>query len=170
MVEKAVQTLHVDRSRQRRGSTASQEQEQRWERRRPQRTRGESFQSRKGTGPSSKHTERQRWKAKIKCPVIDPKVNSLDCFNSLKTLFGMFRGFYMSTDPFLNVFCIEVKSGPGMPSAPHETRQQNNENRPTPPRRRQGRFVKQWHIRIIIFFLDLNSPLKKITEDLYLCF
>ncbi|KAE8293679.1 Protein LSM14-like protein B Protein FAM61B-like protein RNA-associated protein 55B [Larimichthys crocea] len=50
MVEKAVQTLHVERSWQRRGSTASQEQDQRWERRRPQRTRGESFQTRKVTG------------------------------------------------------------------------------------------------------------------------
>ncbi|XP_073326494.1 protein LSM14 homolog B [Pagrus major] len=54
MVEKAVQTLHVERSRQRRGSTESQEQEQRWERRRPQRTRGESFQTRRGTGASMK--------------------------------------------------------------------------------------------------------------------
>ncbi|XP_070696154.1 protein LSM14 homolog B [Pempheris klunzingeri] len=49
MVEKAVQTLHVERSSQRRGLTASQEQEQRWERR-PQRTRGEGSQTRRGTG------------------------------------------------------------------------------------------------------------------------
>ncbi|CAJ1084852.1 LOW QUALITY PROTEIN: protein LSM14 homolog B [Xyrichtys novacula] len=46
MVEKAVQTLHVDRSRQRRPLTASQEQEWRWERRRPLRTRQESPQTR----------------------------------------------------------------------------------------------------------------------------
>ncbi|KAM9350797.1 protein LSM14 homolog B [Symphorus nematophorus] len=54
MVEKAVQTLHVDRLKQRRGSTASQEQEQRWERRRPMRPRGESFQTRRGTGATRK--------------------------------------------------------------------------------------------------------------------
>lgn len=58
MVEKAVQTLHVERSR--RGSSASQEQEQeqeqRWERRRLQRTGGEGFQARTGTGATSKHT------------------------------------------------------------------------------------------------------------------
>lgn len=55
MVEKAVQTLQVDRSRQRMGSTASQEQGQHWERRRLQRTRGEGFQARTGTGNTSKH-------------------------------------------------------------------------------------------------------------------
>ncbi|XP_076597753.1 protein LSM14 homolog B [Chaetodon auriga] len=54
MVEKAVQTLHVQRPWQRRGSTVSQEQEQRWERRRPQRTRGESVQARRGTGATMK--------------------------------------------------------------------------------------------------------------------
>ncbi|XP_040920334.1 protein LSM14 homolog B isoform X2 [Toxotes jaculatrix] len=47
MVEKAVQTLQMERSRQRRGLTASQEQEQRWDRRRPQRTRGESSKTRR---------------------------------------------------------------------------------------------------------------------------
>ncbi|KAM6981985.1 protein LSM14 homolog B [Tautogolabrus adspersus] len=56
MVEKAVQTLHVDRARQRRALTTSYEQEQRWERRPPRtrhespRTRHESPQTRRGTG------------------------------------------------------------------------------------------------------------------------
>ncbi|XP_070767026.1 protein LSM14 homolog B [Enoplosus armatus] len=56
MVEKAVQTLHVERPGQRRGLIASQEQEQeqRWERRRPPRTRVESFQTRRGTGATMK--------------------------------------------------------------------------------------------------------------------
>ncbi|XP_041802517.1 protein LSM14 homolog B-like [Chelmon rostratus] len=54
MVEKAVQTLNVQRSWQRRGSAVSQEQEQRWERRRPQRTRGESVQMRRGAGATMK--------------------------------------------------------------------------------------------------------------------
>ncbi|XP_035512655.1 protein LSM14 homolog B [Morone saxatilis] len=54
MVEKAVQTFHLDRFRQRRGSTESQEQEQQWERRRPQRTPRESFQTRRGTGAMMK--------------------------------------------------------------------------------------------------------------------
>ncbi|XP_060912956.1 protein LSM14 homolog B-like isoform X4 [Labrus mixtus] len=49
MVEKSVQTLHVDGSRQRRALTTSHEQEQRWERR-PPRTRHESPQTRRGTG------------------------------------------------------------------------------------------------------------------------
>ncbi|XP_020485212.3 protein LSM14 homolog B isoform X1 [Labrus bergylta] len=49
MVEKSVQTLHVDGSRQRRALTTSHEQEQRWERR-PPRTRQESPQTRRGTG------------------------------------------------------------------------------------------------------------------------
>ncbi|XP_030277916.1 protein LSM14 homolog B isoform X2 [Sparus aurata] len=110
MVEKAVQTLHVDRSRQRRGSTASQEQEQRWERRRPQRTRGESFQSRKGTGPS-------------------------------------------------------MKSGPGMPSAQHETRQQNNENRPTPPRRRQGARRRRNRSRGQLMVANVPSATLKFDTD-----
>ncbi|XP_034552063.1 protein LSM14 homolog B isoform X2 [Notolabrus celidotus] len=47
MVEKAVQTLHVDRSR--RPLTATQEQ---WWERRPPRTRRESPQPRRGTGPT----------------------------------------------------------------------------------------------------------------------
>ncbi|XP_061826879.1 protein LSM14 homolog B-like isoform X2 [Nerophis lumbriciformis] len=42
MVEKAVQTLWVEDTRQRRGLTIPQEQEQRWERRRPFRTREET--------------------------------------------------------------------------------------------------------------------------------
>ncbi|CAK6957492.1 protein LSM14 homolog B [Scomber scombrus] len=46
MVEKAVQTLHVEKPWQRRGLTAPPEPEQRWDRRRPQRTRGETFQTR----------------------------------------------------------------------------------------------------------------------------
>ncbi|XP_053174392.1 protein LSM14 homolog B [Scomber japonicus] len=46
MVEKAVQTLHVEKPWQRRGLTAPQEPEQRWDRRRPQRTRVETFQTR----------------------------------------------------------------------------------------------------------------------------
>ncbi|XP_042347615.1 protein LSM14 homolog B-like [Plectropomus leopardus] len=54
MVEKAVQTLHVDRSRQTGGLTAPQEREQLWERRRPQRPRGESSQTRRGTGATMK--------------------------------------------------------------------------------------------------------------------
>ncbi|GAA6216447.1 protein LSM14 homolog B [Lates japonicus] len=54
MVEKAVQTLHMERSWQRRGLTASQEREQRWERWRPQRTRGESPQTRGGTRTTMK--------------------------------------------------------------------------------------------------------------------
>ncbi|XP_044068479.1 protein LSM14 homolog B isoform X2 [Siniperca chuatsi] len=53
MVEKAVQTLNVERSGQRRGLTASQEREQWWERR-PQRTRGESSQTRRGAGATMK--------------------------------------------------------------------------------------------------------------------
>ncbi|XP_054465682.1 protein LSM14 homolog B isoform X1 [Anoplopoma fimbria] len=82
MVEKAVQTLHVDRSRQRGGLTASEERAQQWERMRPQRPRVESSQTRRGTGAS-------------------------------------------------------MKSGPGVPNARPETRQQNYENRP-PPRGRQA--------------------------------
>ncbi|XP_035501414.2 protein LSM14 homolog B isoform X1 [Scophthalmus maximus] len=49
-VEKAVQTLHVERSMQRRSLTVSQEQEPWWERRRPQRTREEGPKSRRGPG------------------------------------------------------------------------------------------------------------------------
>ncbi len=56
MVEKAVQTLHVERSRQRGGLNASQEQEPWWESRRPPGTGGGSFQTRRGTGVASKHT------------------------------------------------------------------------------------------------------------------
>ncbi|XP_023285350.1 protein LSM14 homolog B [Seriola lalandi dorsalis] len=53
MVEKAVQTLQMERSRQWRGLTPSQEQEQRWDRRRLQRTRGDSSQTRRGSGTIS---------------------------------------------------------------------------------------------------------------------
>lgn len=54
MVEKAVQTLHADRSRLR-GLVVSQEQEpQRWDRRRPQMTRGESSQARRATGATNR--------------------------------------------------------------------------------------------------------------------
>ncbi|XP_038578094.1 protein LSM14 homolog B isoform X2 [Micropterus salmoides] len=64
MVEKAVQTLHVEISGQRRGLTASWEREQQWERRRPQRTRGGSLQGRRGTGATMRsaptvHSARQ---------------------------------------------------------------------------------------------------------------
>ncbi|XP_022594777.1 protein LSM14 homolog B-like [Seriola dumerili] len=59
MVEKAVQTLQMERSRQWRGLNPSQEQEQRWERRRLQRTRGDSSQTRRGSGTISKHVEFQ---------------------------------------------------------------------------------------------------------------
>ncbi|KAG8002547.1 Protein LSM14-like protein B [Nibea albiflora] len=65
MVEKAVQTLHVERSWQRRGSAASQEQEQRWERRRPQRTRGESFQTRSVTGATRARRRRNRSRGQL---------------------------------------------------------------------------------------------------------
>uniref|UniRef100_UPI003AACAC24 protein LSM14 homolog B n=1 Tax=Centroberyx gerrardi TaxID=166262 RepID=UPI003AACAC24 len=51
MVEKAVQTIRVDKSNQRRGLTVAQDQ--RWESRRPQRTRRGSSQTRRGTGPTS---------------------------------------------------------------------------------------------------------------------
>ncbi|XP_076023090.1 protein LSM14 homolog B [Genypterus blacodes] len=52
MVEKAVQTLRVDRSMLRRPLTASQEQP--WESRRPQRASGESSQARKYTAVTGK--------------------------------------------------------------------------------------------------------------------
>ncbi|XP_029362415.1 protein LSM14 homolog B isoform X2 [Echeneis naucrates] len=54
MVEKAVQTLQVERSRQRRGLTTFQGNQQRWERRQPQRTRGDGFQTRRGSGTTMK--------------------------------------------------------------------------------------------------------------------
>ncbi|KAM3617783.1 uncharacterized protein V6R79_011164 [Siganus canaliculatus] len=53
MVEKAVQTLHMERFRQRRTSTGSQEQQQQLERRRPQKPR-ESYQTRTGNAPTMK--------------------------------------------------------------------------------------------------------------------
>ncbi|XP_071332841.1 protein LSM14 homolog B isoform X2 [Trachinotus anak] len=54
MVEKAVQTLHMERSRQRRSLIPSQEQEQqRRDRRWPQRTRGDSSQTRRGSGTTT---------------------------------------------------------------------------------------------------------------------
>ncbi|XP_047461219.1 protein LSM14 homolog B [Mugil cephalus] len=52
MVEKAVQTLHVDRFPQRRDLMASQEES--WDRRRPQRTRVEIPQTRRFTGSTMK--------------------------------------------------------------------------------------------------------------------
>lgn len=56
MVEKASQTLHVDRLRQRGGFAASQEPAQQWERRpqRPQRPRRASPQNRRATGANRK--------------------------------------------------------------------------------------------------------------------
>lgn len=51
MVEKAVQTLHVEQSRQR-GS--AQEQDPRWVRRRLQGSRGDALQTRPGNGAASK--------------------------------------------------------------------------------------------------------------------
>lgn len=64
MVEKAVQTLHVERSMQRGASAISPDQDQWQERRRPQRTRGESFQPRMGTGATSKNTSCSNEKTK----------------------------------------------------------------------------------------------------------
>ncbi|KAL7398752.1 hypothetical protein ABVT39_014606 [Epinephelus coioides] len=67
MVEKAVQTLQVDRLRQRGGLTAPQEREQLWERRRPQRPKGDSSQSRRGTaatmksGPGAPSAQQETW-------------------------------------------------------------------------------------------------------------
>lgn len=57
MVEKAVQTLQVEKSWQGRGFIAPQEQEQHWDRRRPQRTRGEVSQTRGSTRATSKHAD-----------------------------------------------------------------------------------------------------------------
>uniref|UniRef100_A0A3B5AU53 LSM family member 14B n=1 Tax=Stegastes partitus TaxID=144197 RepID=A0A3B5AU53_9TELE len=62
MVEKAVQTLHVDRSRQRRGVTAFRTQEQQWDRGRPQRTSGGSSQIRRGTGQNCENRPAPRRK------------------------------------------------------------------------------------------------------------
>ncbi|XP_068585810.1 protein LSM14 homolog B [Cebidichthys violaceus] len=81
-VEKAVQTLRVDRFRQSESLTASQERAQQWERRRPQRPRPESPLARRDPGAS-------------------------------------------------------MRSGPGVPGAQQDTRQQDYEHGP-PPRRRQG--------------------------------
>ncbi|XP_017264966.1 protein LSM14 homolog B isoform X2 [Kryptolebias marmoratus] len=52
MVEKAVQTLQVDRSRQRRGLTMPQEQQE-WSSRRPQRTRREGSPTQRDAGATS---------------------------------------------------------------------------------------------------------------------
>uniref|UniRef100_A0A3Q1G8F8 LSM family member 14B n=2 Tax=Acanthochromis polyacanthus TaxID=80966 RepID=A0A3Q1G8F8_9TELE len=57
MVEKAVQTLSVDRLGQRRGLTAFRTQEQQWDRRRPQRTSGLNSQTRRGPGTTSDNFE-----------------------------------------------------------------------------------------------------------------
>ncbi|XP_037627459.1 protein LSM14 homolog B isoform X1 [Sebastes umbrosus] len=111
MVEKAVQTLHVDISRQRGGLTASQEreQQQQWERRRPQRPRGESFQTRRGTGAT-------------------------------------------------------MRSGPGVPNAQQETRQQNYENR-QPPRRRQGPRRSRNRSRGQLMVANVPSAILKFDTD-----
>lgn len=76
-MEKAVQTLQAERSRQRRGFTAFQEQEkqqqqppppllpqqqQQGERRRPQMARGDDTQKRRGTGTTSKCGDLQQIK------------------------------------------------------------------------------------------------------------
>lgn len=108
MVEKAVQTLNVDRSRLRRPLTVSQEQEHRWEKR-PPRTRQESPQTRRGIPPPRK------W-------------------------------------------------GPGLPSATHETRQQNIENRP-PPRRRQGARRRRNRSRGQLMVADVPSATLKFDTD-----
>ncbi|KAM4609775.1 protein LSM14 homolog B [Polymixia lowei] len=57
MVEKAVQTVRAEISRQRRGVTAYQDQ--RWESRRPQGTRQDGFLTRRGTGPTSVSNDQQ---------------------------------------------------------------------------------------------------------------
>ncbi|XP_074537465.1 protein LSM14 homolog B-like [Halichoeres trimaculatus] len=108
MVEKAVQTLNVDRSRLRRPLTASQEQEQRWEKR-PPRTRQESPLTRRGPRAPRK------W-------------------------------------------------GPGLPSATHETGQQNIENRP-PPRRRQGARRRRNRSRGQLMVADVPSATLKFDTD-----
>nr|XP_015823807.2 protein LSM14 homolog B isoform X1 [Nothobranchius furzeri] len=51
MIEKAVQTLRVERSRQRRGLTESQEQQ--WNRRKPQRTNRETSQTQRDNGATT---------------------------------------------------------------------------------------------------------------------
>uniref|UniRef100_A0A8C6M780 LSM family member 14B n=1 Tax=Nothobranchius furzeri TaxID=105023 RepID=A0A8C6M780_NOTFU len=62
MIEKAVQTLRVERSRQRRGLTESQEQQ--WNRRKPQRTNRETSQTQRDNGltppPPTSVTRRRR--------------------------------------------------------------------------------------------------------------
>ncbi|XP_035863836.1 protein LSM14 homolog B isoform X1 [Sander lucioperca] len=108
MVEKAVQTLHVDRSRQRGGLTPSREQERQWEKRRPQRPRGESSQTRRGTGAI-------------------------------------------------------MKSGPGVPTAQWETRQQNYENR-SPPRR-QGARRRRNRSRGQLMVANVPSAILKFDTD-----
>lgn len=55
MVEKAVQTLHLD-GRQRRGLAALQERELQWERRRVQRNGRENDQARMSPRAAGKHT------------------------------------------------------------------------------------------------------------------
>lgn len=63
MVEKAVQTLQMDRPRLRRYLTDSQEQP--WERRRPQRTGGESSLARRYTAATGKNVEQQGYEARF---------------------------------------------------------------------------------------------------------
>uniref|UniRef100_A0A665VMK3 LSM family member 14B n=1 Tax=Echeneis naucrates TaxID=173247 RepID=A0A665VMK3_ECHNA len=60
MVEKAVQTLQVERSRQRRGLTTFQGNQQRWERRQPQRTRGDAQQETQRQNDENRPPPRRR--------------------------------------------------------------------------------------------------------------
>ncbi|KAM7405016.1 hypothetical protein PAMP_012307 [Pampus punctatissimus] len=71
MVEKAVQTLHVEKSWQRRGFTAPQKQEQCWDSRRPQRTRGNPRATMKsGPGVSTAQRETsQQWNDENRPPI-----------------------------------------------------------------------------------------------------
>ncbi|KAK9514901.1 hypothetical protein VZT92_025583 [Zoarces viviparus] len=109
MVEKAVQTLHVEIARQSEGLTASQERAQQWERRRPQRPRPESPLARRGTAAS-------------------------------------------------------MKSGPGVPSAQQETRQQNYEHGPL-PRRRQGARRRRNRSRGQLMVSHVPSAILKFDTD-----
>ncbi|KAI9516237.1 hypothetical protein NQZ68_019083 [Dissostichus eleginoides] len=108
MVEKSVQTLQVDRTRQRGDFAVSQEREQQWERR-PQKPRGEIPQTRRATGAN-------------------------------------------------------MKSGPGVPNAQQETRQQNDENRPTPSRK-QGPRRRRVRSRGQLIVANVPSAVLKFDTD-----
>ncbi|XP_039655775.1 protein LSM14 homolog B isoform X2 [Perca fluviatilis] len=108
MVEKAVQTLYVDRSGPKGGLTTSREQERQWERRRLPRPRGESSQTRRSTGAI-------------------------------------------------------MKSGPGVPTAQRETRQQNYENRS--PQRRQGARRRRNRSRGQLMVANVPSAILKFDTD-----